>query len=165
MTAKIKMNLSKSDNKNYISKLLTDIVVQDCNFQLTKNQYESIICVVDSLNRMLISWQFLAIRPKDKVLDNGKAWWKYACEALLEQRIRPYTWCRIRQMRNHYKDYLETYKQIILNPNDTELKMDLQKFEDNLSIVSIVIARQQARLTVRLIFLFKNFGNPKILKL
>lgn len=132
----------------FVSKLFTDVVVQDCNLQMTKEQYESIAGVHDSLERMLISWQFLEKRPKESVLENGKAWWKYAYDALLEQRIRPYTWSHIRQMRNHYKEYLETYKQSILNPNDTELKMDLQKFEDNLFVVSVVIARQQARLTV-----------------
>lgn len=44
---------------------------------------------------------------------------------------------------------METYKQIIANPNDTELKMDLQKHEDNLSVINVVIARQHTRLLVR----------------
>lgn len=41
------------------------------------------------------------------------------------------------------------YTQILLQPNDTELKLDMQKFEDNLTIVNIVIAREHARQELR----------------
>lgn len=36
-----------------------------------------------------------------------------------------------------------------MNPNDTELKLDLQKYEDTLDIVNVVIARQHALLKLR----------------
>lgn len=149
MTSKIKMVISKSAT-GQTTKLNTDVVVQDCNVQISKEQYDSILAVSNAMERMLISWQFLEIRPKEKILENQKIWWRYASYALLEQRVKPYTWSRIRRVRQHYKDYMETYKQIILNPNDTELKLDLQKYEDNLSIINVVIARQQARLMVSL---------------
>ncbi|KAJ8960584.1 hypothetical protein NQ318_013873 [Aromia moschata] len=148
MTSKIKMVIHKSPAGN-VTKLHTDVVVQDCNVQISKEQYDSLLAVANSMDRMLISWQFLSIRPKEKILENQKIWWRYASYALLEQRVKPYTWSRIRRVRQHYKDYMETYKQIILNPNDTELKLDLQKYEDNLSIINVVIARQQARLLVQ----------------
>jgi uncharacterized protein YcsI (UPF0317 family) len=35
--------------------------------------------------------------------------------------------------------------QSLQRPNDTELKLDLQKYEDNLTILNIVIAREHAR--------------------
>lgn len=35
------------------------------------------------------------------------------------------------------------------SPNDTELKLDLQKCEDSLPIISVVIAREQAKFEVR----------------
>lgn len=73
---------------------------------------------------------------------------RYAYWATLEQRVRPMTWSRIRTTRENYKKYMETYKQIIANPNDTELKLDLQQHEDNLSIVNVVIARRHTRLLV-----------------
>lgn len=148
MTAKIKTALTKS-SAGIVTKLFVDFIVQDCNIQISKNQYESILTVADSLNRMLISWNFLAFRPTHlNILDNKGKWWKYAYAAVLEQRVRPYSWSRIKSVRKHYKNYVESYKQIILNPNDTELKMDMQLDEDNLSVVSIVVARQQARLWV-----------------
>jgi len=52
-------------------------------------------------------------------------------------------------VRTHYRQYLDTYKQWIGNPHDVELKLDLQKHEDNLSVLNVVVARQHARLTVR----------------
>ncbi|CAH1186159.1 unnamed protein product [Phyllotreta striolata] len=149
MSSKIKMVLEKSHNSDRVSKIHTEVVMQDCNVQLSKNQYDSVLATVDSMERMLISWQYLQHRPAQKIAENQKIWWRYASYASLEQRVKPYTWSRIRRVRQHYKEYLETYKQILLNPNDTELKLDLQKFEDNLSILNIVLARQQARLTVK----------------
>ncbi|XP_063908904.1 intermembrane lipid transfer protein VPS13C-like isoform X2 [Zophobas morio] len=148
MTTKIKITMNKSNAGN-ILKCLTDVIVQDCNIQLCKEQYDSILAVNDSLKRVLVSWEFLSSRPKQTILENKRAWWKYAYLAVLEQRVRPYTWERIKKTRECYRGYMQTYKQIILNPNDTELKLDLQKYEDNLSIVNIVIARQHARLLVQ----------------
>ncbi|XP_057653630.1 intermembrane lipid transfer protein VPS13A-like [Diorhabda carinulata] len=148
MSAKIKMVINKTQT-GHVSKLYTDIVAQDCNIELTKEQYDSILNAADSMERMLISWQFLAFRPSESIRDNQKDWWRYASYAVLEQRVKPYTWSRIKRVRRNYKQYMETYKKILLNPNDTELKMDLQKYEDNLSIVNVVLARQQARLTVQ----------------
>lgn len=147
MSSKIKMVINKSQN-GQVSKIYTDIVVQDCNIELSKEQYDSIFAMALIMERMLISWQFLQHRPEEKIVDNQKIWWRYASYALLEQRVKPYTWSRIRRVRQHYKEYMETYKQILLNPNDTELKMDLQKYEDHLSVINVVLARQQARLTV-----------------
>jgi vacuolar protein sorting-associated protein 13A/C len=147
MTTKIKITMNKSNSGN-IANCLTDVIVQDCNIQLCKEQYDSILAVGDSLRRILTSWNFITLRPRERILENKKNWWKYAYLAVLEQRVRPYAWKNIRNVRQHYRGYMQTYKQIILNPNDTELKLDLQKYEDNLSIVNIVIARQQARLLV-----------------
>lgn len=147
MTSKIKI-VTKKSKQGYVTHLNTDIILQDCNIQVSKDQYESIVAVFDSLERMNISWSFLAFRPKERVLENRRAWWKYCCYALLEQRVKPYTWSKIKAVRAHYKEYIDTYKQIILNPNDTELKLDLQKHEDNLSVTNVVIARQYTRLLV-----------------
>ncbi|KAF5273457.1 hypothetical protein FQA39_LY07474 [Lamprigera yunnana] len=147
MTSKAKITVSRSPNGS-ITKISSDIVVQDCNVQISRKQFKSILDVKDSLNRMNISWNFLSFRPKERILDNKRIWWKYAYEALLEQRIRPYTWSRIRKVRQQYKEYTEIYKEILLNPNDTELKMDLQKYEDYLSIVNIVISRKYASVMI-----------------
>ncbi|KAK4883024.1 hypothetical protein RN001_006343 [Aquatica leii] len=147
MTSKVKITINRSINGS-ITKIMSDIVIQDCNVQISHKQFKSITDVKDSLDRMYISWNFLSFRPTERILDNKRVWWKYAYQALLEQRVRPYTWSRIKKVRQQYKEYTEVYKKILLNPNDTELKMDLQKYEDYLSIVNIVISRKHATLLV-----------------
>lgn len=142
------MTINKSKVGNII-KVNSDIVIQDFHVQISRRQYESILTVSDSLNRMFISWNFTSIRPQESIKRDRKQWWKYAYEATLEQKVRPYTWSRIKQIRSNYKHYTDIYEKILLNPNDTELKLDLQKYEDKLSIINIVVARQEARLTVR----------------
>lgn len=59
--------------------------------------------------------------------------------------MRPYAWARIVEHRKNYRKYKETCLQSLLRPNDTELKLDLQKYEDCLTILNIVIAREHAR--------------------
>lgn len=150
MTCKIKFIINKSNSAQTL-KLLVDMVLQDFTIQISREQYLSINSVVESLNRMRTSRYFLYMRPiKDSFITKGTAgvWWKYAHEAILEQRIRPYTWSRIAKVRANYRLYRDVYKKVLVNPNDTELKLDLQKYEDNLSLINIVIAREHARLMV-----------------
>lgn len=185
MTIKIKTTIQKTinnngghndnDNSGHISKISSDVIVQDCNLQITKSQYQSILSTYDALQRMYIAWNYLSFRPHQRVVKINenvdiesnthesvhvaeevepdratviKSWWKYAYLGCLEQRIRPYYWNRIRNVRQNYRNYCEIYKKILLNPKDTELKLDLQQYEDKLSVVNIVIARQHTRLLV-----------------
>lgn len=67
---------------------------------------------------------------------------------VVEQRVRPYTWGAIKKHRDNYNIYKQTYKSTLRSPNDTELKLDLQKCEDSLPIISVVIAREQAKFEV-----------------
>lgn len=87
--------------------------------------------------------------PVSKISEDSKAWWKYACTAILEQNIRPYTWKYIKTHRKNYKIYKETFIQSLLKPNDTELKLDLQKYEDCLTILNIIIAREHAKIELK----------------
>lgn len=147
MSTKVKFITNKTLQSN-VNKLKVDVVIHDCSIRISKEQYKSMLCVANSMERMLISWTFLSYRPKERIKENRKIWWRYASYSILEQRVKPYTWSRIRKVRQNYRKYVETYKQILSNPNDTELKLDLQKYEDHLSIINVVIARQQARLLV-----------------
>lgn len=177
MTIKIKTTIQKTlannnshsdkDNDN-IAKISSDVIIQDCNLQITKLQYQSILATYDSLQRMYTSWNYLSLRPNKKIISNNnngdvkietnhdtstivKSWWKYAYLGCLEQRVKPYYWNRIRTVRENYRNYCEIYKKILLNPKDTELKLDLQKYEDKLSVINIVIARQHTRLMVSIL--------------
>lgn len=62
--------------------------------------------------------------------------------------MRPYTWPAIKKHRENYNEYKMIYKSTLRSPNDIELKLDLQKCEDSLPIVSVIIAREQAKFEV-----------------
>lgn len=49
-----------------------------------------------------------------------------------------------------YRKYRDVYAQSLLNPTDTELKLDLQQHEDQLDILNIIIAREHAKAQVNL---------------
>lgn len=48
----------------------------------------------------------------------------------------------------NYTKYRDVFAQSLLNPTDTELKLDLQQLEDQLDILNIVIAREHAKIQV-----------------
>lgn len=148
MTCKIKFIINKS-NGGRLLKVLVDVMLQDLTIQVTREQYLSICAVTDSLTRMFVSRRYMSRRPAGPISDNLKSWWHYAYECVLEQRVRPYSWRRISSIRANYRLYREAYRRLLLNPNDTELKLDLQKYEDTLDIVNVVIARQHALLKLR----------------
>jgi len=68
---------------------------------------------------------------------------------VLNHYIKPYTWSHIAKHRRNYRTYKEACIQNLQRPNDTELKLDMQKYEDNLTILNIVIAREHARQELR----------------
>lgn len=63
----------------------------------------------------------------------------------MDHYIKPYTWPHIAKHRKNYRNYKEICIQSLQRPNDTELKLDLQKYEDSLTILNIVIAREHAK--------------------
>lgn len=89
--------------------------------------------------------QYIKYRPNEIIKKNPSAWWKYAYNSILDYNVKPYTWKKIVEHRKNYRRYKEACLQSLLRPNDTELKLDLQKYEDCLTIFNIVIAREHAR--------------------
>lgn len=88
-------------------------------------------------------------RPARSVYEEPVSWWRYVYNSVLDYYIKPYTWSHIAEHRRKYKKYKNACIQSLQRPNDTELKLDLQKYEDNLTILNIVIAREHARQELR----------------
>nr|XP_012154530.1 PREDICTED: vacuolar protein sorting-associated protein 13C isoform X3 [Megachile rotundata] len=143
-TAKIKVIIYKG-NEAQTSRMLVDIVLHDIAMQISEAQYVTFCHLYDSLLRTIIKKQYIKYRPNEIIKKNPSAWWRYAYNLVLEYNIRPYTWKRIVEHRKNYRRYKEACLECLLRPNDTELKLDLQKYEDYLSIFNIVIAREHAR--------------------
>lgn len=94
---------------------------------------------------MTISRPHVKYRPEKSVYEEPTSWWKYAYNSILNHYIKPYTWSHIVEHRRNYRKYKEACIESLQRPNDAELKLDLQKYEDSLTILNIVIAREHAR--------------------
>uniref|UniRef100_T1J6X9 Large ribosomal subunit protein uL13 n=1 Tax=Strigamia maritima TaxID=126957 RepID=T1J6X9_STRMM len=144
ISAKVKVIMNKS-NEAKVPKLLLDFVLQDVASQLSRQQYLSVISELQSFQTMKVNERYRKYKPLFDVKGNAAAWWHYAYRAVIEESIRPYSWDRIRQHRERFREYRTLFKEFLLNSNDSELKVDLQKQEDRLDLINIVIAREQAR--------------------
>ncbi|XP_034193125.2 intermembrane lipid transfer protein VPS13A isoform X1 [Osmia lignaria lignaria] len=143
-TAKIKVIIYKG-NETQTSRMLVDIVLHDVAMQISEMQYITFCHLYDSLLRTNIKKQYMKYRPNEIIKKNPSAWWKYAYNSILDYNVKPYTWKKIVEHRKNYRRYKEACLQSLLKPNDTELKLDLQKYEDSLTMFNIVIAREHAR--------------------
>ncbi|KAL0275996.1 UNVERIFIED_CONTAM: hypothetical protein PYX00_003683 [Menopon gallinae] len=147
-SAKMKVIVSRSSEAR-VPKLLVDLVIQDAVVQLSRAQMQAIVAVLHLFKQINLRREFLHIRIHEPVHKNARSWWKYSYKAVLQQRVYPYTWEKIRQHRENYRQYKELYKQAALNPGDTELRLDLGRAEDKLDLSSIVIAREHAKIEIK----------------
>ncbi|KAL6266414.1 hypothetical protein P5V15_003265 [Pogonomyrmex californicus] len=147
-TAKIKVIIHKG-TETQASRMLIDIVLQDVAMQLSEAQYATFCHIRDSLLRATVNRPHAKYRPEKSVYEEPSSWWKYAYNFVLNHYIKPYTWSHIVGHRRNYRKYKDACIQSLQRPNDTELKLDLQKHEDNLTILNIVIAREHAKQELR----------------
>ncbi|KAM3960055.1 LOW QUALITY PROTEIN: intermembrane lipid transfer protein VPS13A [Aphomia sociella] len=144
VTCKVKVLINRSAEAR-VPRLLLDAVLQDSALQLSRRQYLSIDNLLSSFARIKLNRKYRHLHPGVPLSTDIKKWWRYAYNVVIEQRVRPYTWAAVKKHRENYNAYKQTYKSTLRSPNDTELKLDLQKCEDSLPIISVVIAREQAK--------------------
>ncbi|XP_028982314.1 vacuolar protein sorting-associated protein 13A [Diachasma alloeum] len=149
-TTKIKVIVNQSSS-GQPSRMLVDIVLQDVAMQLSESQFSSFCKLWRSLQQGPVERNRLIQRshPTCLIKEDPRAWWKYTLTAVLEQNVRPYTWEYVKNHRMNYKKYKETFMQTLIRPNDTELKLDLQKYEDCLTILNIIIAREEGKIELK----------------
>nr|XP_012219129.1 PREDICTED: vacuolar protein sorting-associated protein 13A-like isoform X1 [Linepithema humile] len=147
-TAKIKVIIHKGTEMQ-ASRMLVDVVLQDVAMQLSEAQYATFCHIHDSMLRATVNRPHVKYRPDKSVYEEAPSWWRYAYNSVLDHYIKPYTWSHIVEHRKNYRKYKDACIQSLQRPNDTELKLDMQKYEDNLTIVNIVIAREHARQELR----------------
>ncbi|XP_050428442.1 intermembrane lipid transfer protein VPS13A-like isoform X2 [Adelges cooleyi] len=141
---KVKIIVNKS-NEARVPKLLVDFVLQDAALQLSRKQFVSLMEIAEFMKLAEINRSFRDIRPRAGVVKNAKNWWSYAYKCVLRQRATMY-WQKIKTHRKNFRSYINAYKKVLVNPNDTELKLDLQMLEDELDIFNLVLAREQAKI-------------------
>ncbi|CAB3363763.1 Hypothetical predicted protein [Cloeon dipterum] len=145
VSAKAKLIITQT-NEVKVPKLLLDVVVQDAVLQISRAQYTSMAMLQEAFQRIEKNREYREYHPGVNLHKNASLWWKYAFVSVLEQRVRPYSWPRIKEHRESYRKYVQAYKLSLLSPTDVELKLDLQKLEDRLRVIDLVIAREHAKI-------------------
>ncbi|KAF8773523.1 Vacuolar protein sorting-associated protein 13C like protein [Argiope bruennichi] len=147
VSLKTKMILNKSKEAK-VPKLLLDFVLQDAASQLSREQFVSMYELGRAFELMSLSQRFRKYFRGLSVKGHAADYWRDAYTAVLEEYVRPYTWSRIKEHRDKYRQYKAMYKEHLHRPTDTELKLDLQLLEDSLDVTSILAAREQAKMKI-----------------
>ncbi len=70
---------------------------------LLLSQYQDMMKLLESIDRMTINKKYLKYRPDEGVAKSPRAWWRYATTAVLEEdvrrRTRMWSWSHIKEHR------------------------------------------------------------------
>ena len=122
---------------------------------LNRKQFETLVVVVDNVNRLSVAVAYRKWRPEPAVKGNAKLWWQFAITCILETDVRRkqrnWSWPHIRDHVNKRKKYKELYKKKLLSPDKTRENLEnlLQKYEDEFDVLNLTIVRNQAKLETK----------------
>ncbi|XP_009427537.4 intermembrane lipid transfer protein VPS13C isoform X5 [Pan troglodytes] len=151
-SAKLYMNpYAESELKT--PKLDCNIEIQNIAIELTKPQYLSMIDLLESVDYMVRNAPYRKYKPYLPLHTNGRQWWKYAIDSVLEVHIRRYTqmwsWINIKKHRQLLKSYKIAYKNKLTQSKvSEEIQKEIQDLEKTLDVFNIILARQQAQVEV-----------------
>ncbi|XP_032273582.1 vacuolar protein sorting-associated protein 13C isoform X2 [Phoca vitulina] len=151
-SAKLYMN-PYAETELKTPKLDWNIEVQNIAIELTKPQYLSMIDLLESVDYMVRNAPYRKYKPYLPLHTNGRRWWKYAIDSVLEVHIRRYTqmwsWSNIKKHRQLLKCYKSAYKsKLTLTKVPEEIQKQIQDLEKTLDVFNIILARQQAQVEV-----------------
>uniref|UniRef100_A0A8C0HTI9 Vacuolar protein sorting 13 homolog C n=1 Tax=Balaenoptera musculus TaxID=9771 RepID=A0A8C0HTI9_BALMU len=151
-SAKLYMN-PYAETELKTPKLDWNIEVQNIAIELTKPQYLSMIDLLESVDYMVRNAPYRKYKPYLPLHTNGRQWWKYAIDSVLEVHIRRYTrmwsWSNIKKHRQLLKSYKSAYKNKLTQTKvPEEIQKQIQDLERPLDVFNIILARQQAQVEV-----------------
>ncbi|XP_054421308.1 intermembrane lipid transfer protein VPS13C isoform X3 [Pteronotus mesoamericanus] len=151
-SAKLYMN-PYAETELKTPKLDWNIEVQNIAIELTRPQYLSMIDLLESVDYMVRNAPYRKYKPYLPLHTNGRQWWKYAIDSILEVHIRRYTqmwsWSNIRKHRQLLKSYKNAYKNKLTQTKvPEEIQKQIQDLEKTLDVFNIILARQQAQVEV-----------------
>lgn len=117
---------------------------------LNSKQFETIIVVIDNVNRLSVAVAYKKWRPELDVKANARLWWQFAITCILETDIRRkrknWSWSNMRDHLHKRKKYKELYKKKLLSDKTREnLENLLQSYEDEFDVLNLTIVRNQAK--------------------
>ncbi|KAI1290851.1 Vacuolar protein sorting-associated protein 13C [Halotydeus destructor] len=149
ITIKVKLIMNKTA-EDRTPKLLVDCVLQDACVEMSQDQYISMTMAYNHLMRVSVNRKFWYLRPSVSVKQSPPSWWRYAIQAIRDEYVRPKSWSQIKMHRQKYRRYRELYQQLMHEPDNLDLKSDCDDLEDELNVVSIVCAQEEAKNRIQL---------------
>ncbi|XP_033127425.1 vacuolar protein sorting-associated protein 13A-like [Anneissia japonica] len=148
--AQLKIN-PKPGNDLSTPKAWLNLVIKSIDLTLRQQQYQNLIQLLDSFERMVRNEPYMKYRPKAVCRGHAKLWWKYAQTSILEENVRRrhrmWSWKHIKKHRDQCRGYKEAYgKKLATSKPSKELLSQLESFEDELDVFNLTLCRQQAEL-------------------
>ncbi|KAK3093140.1 hypothetical protein FSP39_011676 [Pinctada imbricata] len=149
--AHLRLN-TKPESTNYSTpKVFLTLVFDDIGVALAKCQYDNVLEMLESFERMNLLSIYKKYRPDVELKGNATKWWHYAMSSVMEETVRRrrrmFSWPHIIKHRMNMKHYKEAYvKKLTSKKVSSELENQLNKYEEDLDVFCITLMRQQAEL-------------------
>ncbi|XP_034830205.1 intermembrane lipid transfer protein Vps13 isoform X2 [Maniola hyperantus] len=156
-TAKLKLNPKPEGDfpKFSIPKVILTLHMEQLSVSLTKSQYQDMMLLADSMDRMSKGAPYRKYRPNLNIYKGHyKAWWHFAFKCILEEEVkrrrRNWDWNHMLAHRQLCKDYASAYQSKLSNKGkvSAENKCVLDKAEKTLDLFNLVVIRQKIEMEV-----------------
>ncbi|KAL0832908.1 hypothetical protein ABMA28_001052, partial [Loxostege sticticalis] len=156
-TAKLKLNPKPEGDtpKFSIPKVILSLHMEQLSVSLTRLQYQDMMLLADSMDRMNKGAPYRKYRPDLKTYTGHyKEWWKFAYTCILEEEVRRrrrnWEWTHMLTHRKLCKTYATAYQTKLSNkgkvPADQQIILD--HAEKTLDLFNLVVIRQKIEMEV-----------------
>ncbi|XP_036365427.1 vacuolar protein sorting-associated protein 13A [Octopus sinensis] len=147
--AHLRLHTKPEEDYFQIPKIFLTVIFDNIVLSLSKHQYDDILELLESFERMSISALYRKYRPDVPLQSNYSRWWRYAYECILEETVRRrrkmFSWTHIINHRTIMKQYKEAYvKKLSQKSVASSVSKTIEESEKYLDIFCILLMRQKA---------------------
>ncbi|CAB3239394.1 unnamed protein product [Arctia plantaginis] len=156
-TAKLKLNPKPEGDvpKFSLPKVILSLHMEQLSVSLTKSQYQDMMLLADSMDRMNKQAPYRKYRPDlTTYKQNYKAWWQFAYKCILEEEVRRrrrnWDWEHMLRHRTLCKDYAKVYQCKLSSRGKvtSDQQCLLDEAEKSLDLLNLVVIRQKIEMEV-----------------
>ncbi|XP_068631392.1 intermembrane lipid transfer protein Vps13 isoform X1 [Battus philenor] len=156
-TAKLKLNPKPEGDtpKFSIPKVILSLHMEQLSVSLTKAQYQDMMLLADSMDRMSKGAPYRKYRPDLKAYKGHyKEWWRFAYNCILEEEVlrrrRNWDWTHMLNHRKLCKDYANAYQCKLSNKGkvNSDQQNIICQAEKSLDLLNLVVIRQRIEMEV-----------------
>lgn len=153
-SARLRLNPKPENDMPQFStpKVLLNLEMEKLTIGISKAQYQDIVMLGESMDRMNKGLPFRKFRPNVPIIGNSRLWWRFAYNSVLidiKRKRRNWDWLHISEHREQCREYATLYQQKLKNKKlSADVKQKIEKLEKKLDVFNIVIIRQRIELEV-----------------